>query len=149
MLWRATMNWRLARKKDHLFFIIGDVSDKGIPAALFMAITKAIFKSHFLSSTFENLTDEVRQVNHFLNTNNNSFMFVTAFMGIIDLKTGAVEYIDAGHEPMPIRRKDGTVETGEETPKEINDSLLDKLQDFIGEADPFDDIAVLTIHYKS
>ncbi|MFB9295190.1 PP2C family protein-serine/threonine phosphatase [Persicitalea jodogahamensis] len=195
--------------ENHLFFIIGDVSDKGIPAALFMAITKAIFKSHFLSPTYQNLTDEVRQVNHFLSTNNNSFMFVTAFMGIINLKTGSVEYIDAGHEPPLIRRKDGTVETvkkqgglalaidkdyaytpqslqlahgdtfflytdgatdannrendrygfkrleehlhalsGEETPKEINDSLLAKLKEFIGEEDQFDDITVLTIHYK-
>ncbi len=195
--------------ENHLFFIIGDVSDKGIPAALFMAITKAIVKSHFLSPTFKNLTDEVRQVNHFLSTNNNSFMFVTAFMGVIDLRTGVVEYIDAGHEPMLIRRKDGTVETvvkhgglalaidqdfayepqtlnlepgdtfflytdgatdadngnheryglarlkehlqalgGDETPKEINDSLLGKLKEFIGEADQFDDITVLTIYYK-
>ncbi|MBU1821991.1 MAG: SpoIIE family protein phosphatase, partial [Bacteroidetes bacterium] len=95
---------------NRLFFIIGDVSDKGIPAALFMAITKAIFKSHFLSPNCGDLVSEVREINNFLSTDNNSFMFVTAFAGIIDLTTGVVEYIDAGHEPPLIRRKDGTVE---------------------------------------
>lgn len=195
---------------DRLFFLIGDVSDKGIPAALFMAITKAIFKSHFLSPTCGTITDEVRQVNAFLSADNNSFMFVTVFVGIIDLKTGVIEYIDAGHEPPLIRRKDGTVDTlkkhgglamaidggyeytsqfmtlspgdtfflytdgatdanndkreryglarlqehlvnltGSETPKEINDSYLSKVKEFIGAEDQFDDITVLTIHYKS
>ena len=195
---------------NRLFFIIGDVSDKGIPAALFMAITKAIFKSHFLSPACGSITDEVRQVNAFLCADNSSFMFVTAFLGIIDLKTGVVEYVDAGHEPPLIRRKDGTVETlkkhgglalaiegtfpyttqvmklshgdtfflytdgatdannsqrerygmnrlrehlevltGEETPKQINDKLLVDLKEFIGAEDQFDDITVLTIHYKS
>jgi phosphoserine phosphatase RsbU/P len=195
---------------NRLFFLIGDVSDKGIPAALFMAITKAIFKSHFLSPTCGSLTDEVRQVNAFLSTDNNSFMFVTVFVGIIDLETGVVEYIDAGHEPPLIRRKDGTVEflqkhgglamaieasyeytaqvmtlspgdtlflytdgatdannnqkeryglerlqnqlkvlSGSETPKQINDTFLADIKEFIGSEDQFDDITVLTLHYKS
>ncbi|GAA4412284.1 SpoIIE family protein phosphatase [Nibrella viscosa] len=93
-----------------LFFIVGDVSDKGIPAALFMAITKAIFKSHFANETCGDICDEVRQVNKFLCQDNSSFMFVTAFLGILNLKTGEIEYIDAGHEPPLILRKDGAVE---------------------------------------
>lgn len=96
--------------EDRLFFIIGDVSDKGIPAALFMAITKAIFKSHFSNESCGDICDEVRQVNRFLCADNSSFMFVTAFLGIMNLKTGEIEYIDAGHEPPLILRRDGEVE---------------------------------------
>ncbi|WP_028665299.1 PP2C family protein-serine/threonine phosphatase [Runella zeae] len=96
--------------ENHLFFIIGDVSDKGVPACMFMAITKAIFKTHFLHSSFENIAEEVRQVNAFLSEDNDSFMFVTAFVGVLDLMTGVVEYVDAGHEPPLILRKDGAVE---------------------------------------
>jgi sigma-B regulation protein RsbU (phosphoserine phosphatase) len=195
--------------ESRLFFIIGDVSDKGIPAALFMAITKAIFKSHFISPNCGEFTDEVREINKFLSTDNNSFMFVTAFVGIIDLKTGLIEYIDAGHEPPLIRKKEGTVVELKKhgglalaiegdyeynsqtmtlapgdtfflytdgatdvynhekvrfglpklkeylasmpidaTPKEINDKFLTDIKEYIGEEDQFDDITVLTIHYK-
>lgn len=90
---------------ERLFFIIGDVSDKGIPAALFMAITKAIFKSHFANEACGDICTEVRQVNKFLCEDNSSFMFVTAFLGILNLRTGEIEYVDAGHEPPIILRK--------------------------------------------
>ncbi|GAB3277842.1 SpoIIE family protein phosphatase [Larkinella harenae] len=95
---------------NRLFFIIGDVSDKGVPASLFMAITKAIFKSHFSSKTCGTLCDEVGRINGFLSMDNQSMMFVTAFIGILDLTTGVVEYIDAGHEPPLILRQNGEVE---------------------------------------
>lgn len=101
--------------EDHLFFIIGDVSDKGVPACMFMAITKAIFKTHFLHRSFENIAEEVKQVNAFLSEDNDSFMFVTAFVGILDLKTGIVEYVDAGHEPPFIMRKGNGVEIVKKT----------------------------------
>jgi sigma-B regulation protein RsbU (phosphoserine phosphatase) len=96
--------------ENRLFFIIGDVSDKGVPACMFMAITKAIFKTHFSHRSFTNIADEVKNVNEFLSEDNDSFMFVTAFIGILDLRTGEVEYVDAGHEPPFILRKNKEVE---------------------------------------
>lgn len=96
--------------ENRLFFIIGDVSDKGVPACMFMAITKAIFKTHFSHRSFTNIADEVKNINEFLSENNDSFMFVTAFVGILDLRTGDVEYVDAGHEPPFVLRKSKEVE---------------------------------------
>lgn len=96
--------------ENRLFFIIGDVSDKGVPACMFMAITKAIFKTHFSHRSFTNIADEVKSVNEFLSEDNDSFMFVTAFIGILDLRTGEVEYVDAGHEPPFVLRKNKEVE---------------------------------------
>jgi len=96
--------------ENRLFFIIGDVSDKGVPACMFMAITKAIFKTHFSHRSFTNIADEVKNVNEFLSEDNDSFMFVTAFIGILDLRTGEVEYVDAGHESPFILRKNKEVE---------------------------------------
>lgn len=95
---------------DRLFFLIGDVSDKGIPASLFMAITKAIFKSHFSNKACGTIVEEVGQINRFLSADNQTMMFVTAFVCILDLKTGIVEYVDAGHEPPLILRKNNQVE---------------------------------------
>ncbi|MDB5240967.1 MAG: fused response regulator/phosphatase [Spirosoma sp.] len=95
---------------NRLFFLIGDVSDKGIPASLFMAITKAIFKSHFSNKNCGTISEEVCRINDFLSSDNESMMFVTAFIGILDLKTGTIEYIDAGHEPPLILRKNNQVE---------------------------------------
>ncbi|OIN60645.1 PP2C family protein-serine/threonine phosphatase [Arsenicibacter rosenii] len=91
--------------ENQLFFIIGDVSDKGVPASLFMAITKALFNSHFTNPNCGTICDEVNRINAFLSRENDAMMFVTAFVGILNLTTGEVEYIDAGHEPPLILRK--------------------------------------------
>lgn len=96
--------------EDQLFFIIGDVSDKGVPASLFMAITKALFNSHFTSPNCGTICDEVNRINAFLSRENDAMMFVTAFVGIMNLQTGEVEYIDAGHEPPLLLRNGKQVE---------------------------------------
>jgi len=90
---------------DHLFFVIGDVSDKGVPAALFMARTKALInltaKSHYSP-------DKIMEVvNRELNINNDSMMFVTVFCGVLTMKTGEVWYTNAGHNPPLIVRSEG------------------------------------------
>ncbi|CAG4998390.1 Regulator of RpoS [Dyadobacter sp. CECT 9275] len=95
---------------ERLFFMIGDVSDKGIPASLFMAITKAIFKSQFSNRNGDSIVEKVKIVNEFLSEDNSSFMFVTAFVCILNVKTGEVEYVDAGHEPPLIIRANGETE---------------------------------------
>ena len=89
--------------EHRLFFLIGDVSDKGVPAALFMAVTKTLFKAHTLRGDAS--IDEIMcRVNQELSRGNPWQMFVTAFAGILDLKTGEIIYCDAGHElPFIIR----------------------------------------------
>lgn len=91
-----------------LFFVVGDVSGKGVPAALFMAMTTTLFKATALAA---GSTGEIMaRVNAELSRDNTQEMFVTAFAGILDLETGVVEYSDGGHEPPFVRRADGTIE---------------------------------------
>jgi serine phosphatase RsbU (regulator of sigma subunit)/anti-sigma regulatory factor (Ser/Thr protein kinase) len=94
--------------KDRLCFIIGDVSDKGVPAALFMAMARTAFKMSALASP-ESIGLTMARVNQFLCESNPQQMFVTALAGILDLRTGQVEYADAGHEPPFIMQSSGAV----------------------------------------
>jgi serine phosphatase RsbU (regulator of sigma subunit) len=95
--------------QDRICFIIGDVSDKGIPAALFMAMVRATFKMAAIAAP-ESIALTMNRVNQFLCESNPQQMFVTALAGILDLRTGHVDYVDAGHEPPFIRHADGTVQ---------------------------------------
>jgi len=196
--------------ENRLFFLIGDVSDKGIPAALFMAITRTLFKTHFTGFPNADITEQIARINNILSRDNPSLMFVTAFAGILDLTTGIVEYVDCGHEqPLILRaatgevdvlkKKDGGlplclmedfpyfsqtfqlnpgdtfilytdgVEDAQdmdakritiapsielikgmkgETPAKINITILDHLNEYIGKANQFDDITLLTLKYN-
>ena len=90
-------------------FIIGDVSDKGVPAALFMAMVVTAFQ--ILASTPRaSVAAMVQELNKYVCENNRSQMFVTALAGIFDPQTGALEYCDAGHEPPFIMHADGKIE---------------------------------------
>jgi sigma-B regulation protein RsbU (phosphoserine phosphatase) len=90
--------------EDHLFFMVGDVSDKGISAALFMAITKSLINTNFRSEVNPDMVDEIMKINNALSQNNTSMMFVTIFVCILNLKTGEVNYVDGGHErPLILR----------------------------------------------
>ena len=94
--------------RDRLFFVVGDVSGKGVPAALFMAMTMTLFKATALAS--EAGPDEIMaRVNAELSRDNAGQMFVTAFCGIIDLRTGAVAFANGGHEAPFVRAADGAV----------------------------------------
>jgi phosphoserine phosphatase RsbU/P len=94
---------------NRICFLIGDVSDKGIPAALFMAMVLTAFK---ISATVncDSIARVLRTLNRYLIENNESQMFVTVFAGILDLRTGTIEYSDGGHEPPFIVRHGGGVE---------------------------------------
>lgn len=83
---------------NRLFFLIGDVSDKGVPAALFMAVTKTLFETHAVEGN-ASISEIMSRVNQELSRGNPWQMFVTAFAGTLDLKTGKIVYSDAGHEP--------------------------------------------------
>jgi phosphoserine phosphatase RsbU/P len=89
---------------DHLFFAVGDVSDKGIPAALFMAVTKTLLKG--IAESGMDPSEILNRSNQELCGENDSMMFVTVFCGILDLRTGLLKYSNAGHEPPIIVRRD-------------------------------------------
>lgn len=95
---------------DHLCFVVGDVSDKGVHAALFMAMTRSAFKISAMARHPDSIASVFGVVNRFLCENNDSQMFVTMLGGILDLRTGRIYYSDGGHEPPFVLRRDGTVE---------------------------------------
>ena len=78
-------------------FAIGDVSGKGVPASLFMAVSRTLLRS--IADKVQSATKIVNILNKSLAMNNESCMFVTFFMGILDLKTGELTYVNAGHNP--------------------------------------------------
>ena len=85
-------------KDGRLLFAIGDVSGKGIPAALFMAVTKTLIKG-IVSSNGLHLAEVFRRVNLELCQDNEAMMFTTAFCGILELASGELRYTNAGHLP--------------------------------------------------
>jgi len=93
---------------DRLFFIIGDVSDKGVPAALFMAKAKSLI--NFSAKGTYDPGSILETVNKELSYDNDSSMFVTAFCGILAISTGEVCYTNAGHNPPLIVRQGNEVE---------------------------------------
>ncbi len=86
----------------HLFFSVGDVSDKGVPAALFMAVTKTLIKG--IAEHGVTPADVLARVNVELCGNNEAAMFVTVACGILDVVTGDVQYTNAGHNPPVLLR---------------------------------------------
>lgn len=88
-----------------LAFLIADVSGKGIPAAMFMMQAKTIIKD--LAESGLELSEVFATANKKLCENNDTGMFVTAWMGILDLKTGLLKFVNAGHNPPLIRQADG------------------------------------------
>ena len=83
-------------RDNQLFFCIGDVSGKGVPAALLMTVTKSLFRAF---SSNESMPDKiVSRMNDNLSENNKERMFVTLFVGILDLTSGLLRYCNGGHE---------------------------------------------------
>ena len=81
--------------EEKLYFCIGDVSGKGVPASLVMAVTQTLFRNiavHTVSPSHI-----VETMNDCINANNDESMFVTLFVGVLDLATGHLHYCNAGH----------------------------------------------------
>ncbi|MDD9266823.1 PP2C family protein-serine/threonine phosphatase [Paenibacillus sp. GCM10023248] len=93
--------------ENKLFFALGDVSDKGIPAALFMAVTMTLLKGKMAPdmSPGELLTSVNREL-----YKDDSTMFATIFCGVLDVSTGSLHYSDGGHCPPYLVRENGDVE---------------------------------------
>ena len=83
-------------RDEKLFFCIGDVSGKGVPASLFMAVTRSIFRT---VSVHESMPDRIVTImNRTIADMNKTNMFVTLFVGVLDLPTGRLHYCNAGHD---------------------------------------------------
>lgn len=86
---------------DHLALVVADVSGKGIPAAFFMAISRTLFKSNAMF--LREPAQVVARLNDQLCAENEQMMFVTAFFAVLDLRSGALDFVNAGHNPPVIR----------------------------------------------
>lgn len=93
---------------EHLVIQIADVSGKGIPAAMFMMQAKSIIKS--LVESGMPIDEAYTEANKRLCEGNDAQMFVTAWLGVIDLTTGHVEFVNAGHNPPLISNAEGRLE---------------------------------------
>ena len=92
-----------------LLVVCADVSDKGIPAAMFMMRSKSVIRAEVEAKP--TLVEAVTAANASLaDGNEDPVMFVTAWIGVLDLKTGEMEYVNAGHNPPYLRRSDGSLE---------------------------------------
>lgn len=93
---------------DHLAVVIADVSGKGVPAALFMVIAKTLIKNH--AQNKETPGEVFTHTNEQLCEGNDVGLFVTAWMGILQISTGHFVYVNAGHNPPLLRRAGGSFE---------------------------------------
>lgn len=91
--------------EDHLIMVVADVSGKGVPAAMFMVIAKTLLKNSALNGN--DPREVLQQVNNQLCENNEAEMFVTVWMGKLQISTGKLIYANAGHEYPILKRGDG------------------------------------------
>lgn len=96
-------------RNERLLFCIGDVSGKGMPAALMMTVVRFLFRSVAAHSNSPKRIVEV--INDCFSADNKTMMFCTFFLGVLDLKTGLLQYCNAGHEaPFILHRGERDVE---------------------------------------
>ena len=100
--------------EDHFFFIVGDVSGKGVPASLFMALSKTLCKS-LARRVHVPLDALLRLVNEEISRENPASQFVTASVGILNVRTGEMQFCSAGHDAPILLRAD-------EPPRSLNDT---------------------------
>jgi serine phosphatase RsbU (regulator of sigma subunit)/CHASE2 domain-containing sensor protein len=98
---------------ERLFFLVGDVSGKGLPASIFMAVSKALCKSAALRRG-RRIDELLREANAEIARENPESFFVTVFAGVLDVLRGRLEYCSAGHEPPFVLAPDGEIARLEE-----------------------------------
>ncbi|MBO5594866.1 MAG: SpoIIE family protein phosphatase [Prevotella sp.] len=90
---------------DEFFFIIGDVAGKGVPASLYMAVTRTLFRN--LAGNYQSAANIVREMNHAIASTNDTYVFVTIFVGVLDMKTHYLTYCNAAHNAPVIISAEG------------------------------------------
>ena len=93
---------------DHLGLVMADVSGKGVPAALFMMISKILVQNYAMAG--HGVKETLEAVNHQICTNNRKEMFVTVWLGILEISTGRLTAANAGHEYPVLKQSDGLFE---------------------------------------
>jgi sigma-B regulation protein RsbU (phosphoserine phosphatase) len=93
---------------DRLWFIVADVAGKGVGAALYMAVVKALFRA--CAQGDARVADVAARINREIARDNDSMLFVTAMFGTLMLATGDVTMVDAGHNPAVVRSRDAGVD---------------------------------------
>jgi serine phosphatase RsbU (regulator of sigma subunit) len=93
---------------DRLFFLVGDVSGKGLPASIFMAVSKALCKSAALRRG-RPIDELLREASTEIARENPESLFVTVFAGVLDVLSGRLEYCNAGHEPPFVLAPNGEI----------------------------------------
>jgi sigma-B regulation protein RsbU (phosphoserine phosphatase) len=118
--WEIATFWKMAREvggdffdlvvlpEDRLLVLIADVSDKGMPAALFMALSRSLFQATALE--LNQPAEILHRVNRLLLPNNQKSMFVTVFCAMVQLRTGEISYASAGHNDPILVRHSGQIE---------------------------------------
>lgn len=104
-------------RDNKLFFCVGDVSGKGIPASLVMAMTRSIFRS--ISAHEHDVAMIAGQMNNLMSESNEMNMFVTLFIGVMDLKTGDLNYCNAGHNAPVLIERTKSSEDGKQVETEL------------------------------
>ena len=104
-------------KDDKFYFCLGDVSGKGVPASLFMAVVRSLFRN--VSLHCQDPAEILSSLNTALSEGNSHNMFCTIFLGILDIKTGHLDYCNGGHNAPVIRRlnEDGSINVHYTKPK--------------------------------
>ena len=90
---------------DELFVIVGDVAGKGVPASLYMAVTRTLFRN--LAGNFQSACNIVREINKAIVSDNDSCLFVTLFVGVLDFRTRLMTYCNASHNAPLVVDEDG------------------------------------------
>lgn len=93
---------------DHIVLVIGDVCGKGIPAALFMAVSRTFIRS--VGMQYEHAGECMTKANRLLASSSVEYMFVTVFYAIYNIRTGSLTYCNCGHNPPYLLHANGTVE---------------------------------------
>ena len=109
-------------RDEKLFFCIGDVSGKGAPSAMVMGVIHSLFRAF---STHENNPARIMQaINEVSCQGNESNIFVTMFIGVLDLPTGRLRYCDAGHDAPIVLRSQETGDRSQETGDRSQESVV-------------------------
>ncbi|MCF0188600.1 MAG: SpoIIE family protein phosphatase, partial [Bacteroidaceae bacterium] len=109
---------------ERIGFVMADVSGKGLPAALFMAVSRTLV--HSIGMTGCSTCECLERTNRMLSTENDKMMFVTLFYGILNVNTGDICYTNAGHNPPYLLHKDGSLETLPKSPNLVVGVMDDK-----------------------
>ena len=141
-------------RDEKLYLCMGDVSGKGIPASLVMAVTRSLFRT--VSAHESNPAKIVGHINDNIAEDNESNMFVTFWVGVLDLPTGRLRYCNAGHcAPVLIFDDQRMLATAQQIydskdydPLHVVETMEQAVKEFVGNAEQSDDLTMMAVQYR-